>query len=61
MGIMLWSEIPVYWTIQWNNKNTLDNALNQLAEINIRDQDSASVIIWSMANETPRSDERLEF
>ena len=61
MGIMLWSEIPVYWTIQWENKNTLDNALNQLTEMITRDKNRASVIIWSMANETPRSNERLEF
>ena len=30
---LVWSEIPVYWTIQWNNKSTLDNALNQLNEM----------------------------
>ena len=22
MGILLWEEIPVYWTIQWNNPDT---------------------------------------
>ena len=61
MGILVWSEIPVYWTIQWNNKSTLDNALNQLDEMIARDKNRAPVIIWSVANETPRSDERLEF
>ena len=61
MGILVWSEIPVYWTIQWENKNTLDNALNQLTENITRDKNRASVVIWSMANETPRSDERLNF
>ncbi len=61
MGILIWSEIPVYWTIQWTNQNTLDNALNQLTEMITRDKNRAPVIIWSMANETPRSDARLKF
>ncbi len=61
MGILLWSEIPVYWTIQWTNENTLNNALNQLTEMITRDKNRASVIVWSMANETPRSDARLKF
>ena len=61
MGILLWSEIPVYWTIQWSNPNTLDNALNQLTENITRDKNRAPIIIWSMANETPRSEVRLKF
>ena len=61
MGILLWSEIPVYWTIQWSNPNTLDNALNQLTENITRDKNRAPIIIWSMANETPRSEARLKF
>ncbi len=61
MGIMVWSEIPVYWTILWDNKSTLNNAENQLREMITRDKNRASVIIWSMANETPRGDERNQF
>lgn len=61
MGIMVWAEIPVYWTIQWENKDTYNNALNQLTEMITRDKNRASVIIWSMANETPRGDARLNF
>jgi len=30
LGIMVWSEIPVYWTILWENTSTLENARNQL-------------------------------
>jgi beta-glucuronidase len=26
MGLMVWSEVPVYWTIQWNNPETYSNA-----------------------------------
>ena len=38
MGIMVWSEIPVYWTIEWENRNTLENARNQLREMITRDR-----------------------
>ncbi|HEU5238740.1 MAG TPA: glycoside hydrolase family 2 TIM barrel-domain containing protein [Pyrinomonadaceae bacterium] len=61
MGIMVWSEIPVYWTILWENPSTLENAQNQLAEMIARDKNRAAVIIWSMANETPVGDARLSF
>ncbi len=61
MGIMVWSEIPVYWTINWSNPATYANAENQLVEMVTRDRNRANVIIWSVANETPRSPERLAF
>jgi beta-glucuronidase len=61
MGIMVWSEIPVYWTILWENPATYENARNQLSEMIARDKNRASVVIWSMANETPLSDARLAF
>ena len=61
LGIMVWSEIPVYWTILWENPATLENAQNQLAEMITRDKNRAAIIIWSMANETPVGDTRLAF
>lgn len=61
MGILVWSEIPVYWTIQWENPATLVNARNQLSEMIARDKNRAAVVIWSVANETPLSDARLSF
>ena len=61
MGIMVWSEIPVYWTILWENPDTLENARNQLSEMIARDRNRAAVVIWSVANETPLSDARLSF
>ncbi|MDX6403604.1 MAG: beta-glucuronidase, partial [Blastocatellia bacterium] len=61
MGIMVWSEIPVYWTILWENPATLENARNQLSEMITRDKNRAAVIVWSMANETPLGDARLSF
>ena len=61
MGIMVWEEIPVYWTVDFTNKKSLNNAKNQLSEAIKRDRNRASVIIWSMANETPLSEPRNEF
>jgi beta-glucuronidase len=61
LGIMVWSEIPVYWTILWENPDTLENAQTQLSEMIARDKNRAAVIIWSMANETPIGDARLSF
>ena len=61
LGIMVWSEIPVYWTILWENPATLENARNQLSEMIARDKNRAAVIVWSMANETPLGDARLSF
>jgi beta-glucuronidase len=61
LGIMVWTEIPVYWTIQWENPTTLENARNQLSEMIARDKNRAAVVIWSVANETPLSDARLSF
>ena len=57
-GILVWSEIPVYWTISWTNDNTFNNAKRQLTDMIRRDQNRANVIIWSIANETPHSTER---
>lgn len=61
LGIMLWEEIPVYWTIEWDNAGTLANARAQLADLIVRDRNRASVIVWSVANETPPSEPRLRF
>lgn len=61
MGIMVWSEIPCYWTISWTNEATYLNAERQLRDMIGRDKNRAAVIIWSVANETPHSPERDAF
>lgn len=61
IGLMVWEEIPVYWTIDFNNKSTLQNAEMQLTDMITRDKNRASVIIWSVANETPLSEARNSF
>ncbi|HEY0777557.1 MAG TPA: glycoside hydrolase family 2 TIM barrel-domain containing protein [Gemmatirosa sp.] len=54
MGILVWAEIPVYWTIAWENPATLASAEQQLGEMITRDRNRAAVALWSVANETPR-------
>ncbi|MBQ7471357.1 MAG: beta-glucuronidase [Prevotella sp.] len=61
MGILVWSEIPCYWTIDWKNESTYQNAQQQLTDMIRRDHNRANVIIWSIANETPHSVERDAF
>ena len=61
LGIMLWEEIPVYWAVRFNRKETYEDAENQLKELIKRDYNRASAIVWSVGNENADSDERLEF
>lgn len=61
LGLMVWSEIPVYWSIDWNNPITLNYAKQQLEEMIQRDKNRASIIIWSVGNETPNTPQRHNF
>ncbi|RMF00681.1 MAG: beta-glucuronidase, partial [Bacteroidetes bacterium] len=62
LGILLWEEVPVYWGINYTNPATYTQAESQLRSLISRDKNRASVIIWSVANETPREDpNRLAF
>ena len=61
MGLMLWEEVPVYWNIDWDNSETLNIAKNQITRLVQRDHNRASVVVWSVANETPLSSSRMEF
>lgn len=61
LGLLVWEENPVYWTISWDDPETYANAENQLTELIDRDKNRASVIIWSMANETPNVPSRNIF
>jgi beta-glucuronidase len=60
-GLLLWSEIPVYWAIAFDNPATLDDARNQLEELIARDANRASVILWGVGNENADTDARLAF
>jgi beta-glucuronidase len=61
MGLMIWSEIPVYWTILYDNPETYANAEQQLTSMISRDKNRAAVLLWSIANETPVSESRTLF
>ena len=61
LGLLVWSEVPVYWAVQWENAATYANAERQLTEMITRDKNRASVILWSVANETPLGEARLKF
>lgn len=61
MGLLVWSEIPLYWAISWEDPVVVRNAENMLTQMIARDQNRASVILWSVANETRLSEERLAF
>ena len=61
MGLMIWSEIPVYWSVDFGNEKTLLTARRMLAENILRDRNRASIIVWSVGNETPNTPERNRF
>lgn len=61
LGLLVWSEIPVYWVVDFTNAQTLKTALHMQSESILRDRNRASIIIWSVGNETPVSDARNAF
>ncbi|WP_236634226.1 glycoside hydrolase family 2 protein [Caulobacter sp. X] len=61
MGLLVWSEIPVYWLVDFANPRTLALARGMLADNIRRDRNRASIILWSVANETPITEARNAF
>lgn len=61
IGLLVWSEIPVYWDIDWSSPDALASAQAQLRDMIARDHNRAAVILWSLSNETPVKPERLTF
>ena len=61
MGLLLWEEVPIYWNINWQNPETLRIARDQVARLVQRDWNRASVVVWSVANETTYSEPRMAF
>ena len=61
LGLMVWSEIPVYQGVDFKNPQTLAKAQQQLTEEITRDRNRAAIILWSVSNETPKSPERNAF
>jgi beta-glucuronidase len=61
LGLLVWSEIPVYWQVDFANAATLERARAMQRESILRDRNRASIILWSVGNETPVSDARNAF
>jgi beta-glucuronidase len=62
MGLLVWAEIPVYWEdVSYASAKTLTLARTMLSEAIRRDGNRASVVMWSVANETPEIPTRLAF
>ncbi|HJZ80794.1 MAG TPA: glycoside hydrolase family 2 TIM barrel-domain containing protein [Pyrinomonadaceae bacterium] len=61
LGLMVWSEVPVYQGIDFKNAQTLAKATQQLTEMITRDRNRAAIVLWSVSNETPKSAERNAF
>jgi beta-glucuronidase len=61
MGILVWSENPVYWALQFDNPKVLAKAEQQLDEEIGTSRNHAAIILWSMANETPNTAPRTQF
>ena len=60
-GVMVWSEIPLWQQISWDKPEVYAKASAVLAEMIRRDRNKASVILWSVSNETSRSPARTQF
>lgn len=61
LGLLVWSEIPVYWQVDFANAATLERARAMQTESILRDRNRASIVLWSVGNETPASDARNAF
>lgn len=61
MGVLVWSELPVYWAVAFESPDALTNVRRQARAMVERDRNRASIILWSVANETPNTPARLAF
>lgn len=60
MGLLIWSENPVYWALSFDNPIVVAKAEHQLGEEIGTSRNHAAIILWSMANETPNSPARTQ-
>jgi beta-glucuronidase len=61
MGLLVWSENPVYWALEFDNPKVYAKAEQQLDEEINTSRNHAAIILWSMANETPNTAVRTKF
>ncbi len=60
-GMLAWSEIPLWQRISFDKPEVYRKAVTMLHEMIRRDQNKASVLFWSVSNETPRGEQRTKF
>jgi beta-glucuronidase len=60
-GILVWSEIPNWQRIQFDKPEVYAKDLTMLREMIRRDRNKASVILWSVSNETGNNPTRTKF
>ena len=60
-GMLIWSEIPLWQRISFDKPEVYAKATFMLNEMIRRDRNKASVILWSVSNETARSADRTPF
>lgn len=61
MGLMVWSELPVYQHIDFTDSTVPDKMERMLNEMVRRDKNRCEIIIWSLSNETyPSAPNRTE-
>ena len=60
-GIMIWSEIPNWQHISFDKSEVYAKDVAMLHEMIRRDRNKASVILWSVSNETPNNSTRTTF
>ena len=60
-GILVWSEIPNWQRISFDKPEVYAKAVAMLKEMIRRDRNKASVILWSVSNETPNNPARTRF
>ena len=60
-GILVWSEIPNWQHISFDKPEVYRKAVFMLEEMIRRDRNKASVILWSVSNETPNNPTRTKF
>jgi len=60
-GVMIWSEIPIWQRISYEKPEVYAKAVAMLKEMIRRDRNKASVIMWSVSNETPNMPARTKF
>src|SRR6202020_182135 len=61
MGVLVWSENPVYWALEFDNPKVLTKAEQQLDEEINTYRKHAAIVLLSMANETPNTEARTKF